>query len=239
MWFLLLACSAPSAPPVTTPVSSSGNLAADESKPHSHEGKQGGAVQMIGNLHVEAVFAPSGLMVWLRDEKEQPLDPTPFTGTAVIQRASGTETVSLLPMGNQHLHAELPLELGKPASAVVTLTVDGKPSALIFRTEAVGMAAHDHSSLHGGVVSMWGDAHVEYVAKDGEYRFYLSDAHRVPLTSGVSGSVKDGDKEIPLVFDASTGLLHGPGEGAGSRPVMLEATLDGKAFSLGFNAAGS
>jgi hypothetical protein len=193
---------------------------------------------MAGSLHVEAVFSPTGLILWLRDSDEKPVDPALYTGTAVIQGPTGVQTLPLQPMGNEHLHAETTLEMGKPATAVVNLTVDGKPVALSFRVEAVGLASHDHASLHGGVVSMSGDFHVEYVAKDGEYRFYISDEHRVPVATGVGGSVKDGDKELPLNFDSTTGLLHAFGTGAGTRPVMLNAKVGDKSFSLGFNPVG-
>ena len=98
------------------------------------------------------------------------------------------------------------------------------------------LAAHDHRALHGGQVSMYGDHHVEYLAAGGEYRVWVTTANREPITTGVKGSLKDGDTTVPLTPDDGQGLLVGHGDGAGTRPVMVEVTADGQTFSLGFNA---
>ncbi len=101
---------------------------------------------------------------------------------------------------------------------------------------AAPLPEHDHRTLHGGQVSMFGDHHVEYVGTAGEYRFWVTNATREPITSGLSGSVNDNGKTIPLAADNATGLLSAPGEGAGTRPVLVEVSADGRAFSLGFTA---
>ena len=98
------------------------------------------------------------------------------------------------------------------------------------------LAAHDHRALHGGQVSMYGDHHLEYLAANGEYRVWVTNANREPITTGVKGSLKDRDTTVPLTADDAAGLLVGHGEGAGTRPVMVEVTADGQTFSLGFNA---
>lgn len=98
------------------------------------------------------------------------------------------------------------------------------------------LAAHDHRMLHGGQVSMYGDHHLEYLAADGEYRVWVTNANREAITTGVKGSLKDGDTTVPLTPDDAQGLLVGHGDGAGTRPVMVEVTADGQTFSLGFNA---
>jgi hypothetical protein len=135
-----------------------------------------------------------------------------------------------------HLHAAVKLEHGKPATAVLTLTREGKVESVQFDVAAVGLAEHDHTSLHGGQVGMWGDFHLEYAPADGEHRVWISDARRVPVTAGASGSLKDGDTVVPLTFDPATGLLSGRAEGAGTRPVMVDVKVGETSFSLAFNA---
>jgi hypothetical protein len=100
------------------------------------------------------------------------------------------------------------------------------------------LEAHDHRALHGGQVSMSDDHHVEYVGGAGEYRFWVTNATREAITSGVSGTVKVGETTLPLTPDNATGLLSAKGEGAGTQPVLVEVTADGTTFSLGFNAMG-
>jgi hypothetical protein len=212
--------------------------ASHEATPHTHTAPHGGDVKTAGSVHLEAKFMPDGVLVWVSDKDEKPLDTSAFAGaTAVVKGEGAPQSVTMTPMG-EHLHAQVPLENGKPASAVVTLVVDGKPESVSFSTTAVGMAEHEHTALHGGAVSMWGDYHVEYAPKDDEYRFFVSDAKRQTVTAGVSGAVKDGETTLPLEFDATTGLLHAKAEGAGTRPVTLDAKVGETAFTLGFPAAG-
>lgn len=98
------------------------------------------------------------------------------------------------------------------------------------------LAAHDHRALHGGQVGMYGDHHLEYLAANGEYRVWVTNANREPITTGVKGSLKDGEATVALTPDDAAGLLVGHGDGAGTRSVMVEVTADGQTFSLGFNA---
>ncbi|MFZ5480856.1 MAG: hypothetical protein ACOZNI_29115, partial [Myxococcota bacterium] len=217
--------------PAATPT---GEHAAGE---HAHKAPHGGEVKSVGSVHLEAKFMPEGLLVWVTDKEEKALDTAAFAGaTAMVKGEGAPQNVPLAPMG-EHLHAQATLKHGAPASAVVTITLDGKPQSVQFSTPAVGMAEHEHTSLHGGVVGMWGDFHVEYAPKDGEYRFFMSDPKRQLVTTDVSGSVKDGEKVIPLEFDAANGLLHAKGEGAGTRPVKLDVKVGDKAFQLAFNPA--
>lgn len=245
IWLLLFACSPESAPvpapspaPVAAPPTATGS-AQHDATPHTHTAPHGGDVKSVGSVHLEAKFMPEGVLVWVTDKDEKPLDTSAFAGaTAIVKGTGAPESMTFTPMG-EHLHAVATLEHGAPATAVVTITVDGKAESVQFSTPAVGMAEHEHTSLHGGVVSMWGDYHVEYAPKDGEYRFFMSDAKRQAVDTGVSGSVKDGDEVIPLEFDATNAVLHAKGEGAGTRPVMLDAQVGETSFSLGFNPAGA
>ena len=208
--------------------------AAHDATPHAHASGHGGEVKVVGDLHLEARFVKSGLMLWLRDAAEQPVELATVTAGAVIRTAAGIQSVPLSSMGD-HLHASLALEEGTPADAVVTITVQGKAVSADFRTERVGaLAEHDHTPLHGGVVGMWGDHHVEYVAQDGDVRFYVSDAHRVAVREGVRGAAKVGDVAVPLVFDPASGLLSGKAAPAPGQRVTLDVTVGETSFTLAF-----
>lgn len=237
---------APRAPEPVATLSGSGTGAAASgdhaATPHSHAATHGGEVAQVGNLHIEGRFLKSGLLVWIRDAADAPVDLTTVSGTVVIKGPAGVTTLQLVSMGD-HLHAQVALPDGVPADAVVTLNVAGTPTSVDFRTSAVGspvvgspaagpLAEHDHTSLHGGVVSMWKDHHVEYVATGDSVRFYVTDARRVPIDNGVSGTVTITGVTTPLTFDPTTGALSARATPAGL--VMLHAKVGNEAFSLGF-----
>jgi hypothetical protein len=243
---LLTACSTPSPAPVSLPVSSAPEAASPApaaaaeaaghgAGEHHHDSPHGGIVRPLGDGHVEALMMPGGVMFYVSDAAQRPVSLEGYSGTATVDGPDGVQTVALMSMGD-HLHAPAKLTQGAPASVVLTLTKDGKADSASFETEAVGLQAHDHSALHGGVVSMWGDTHLEYAPGGDTYRIWVSDAHRVAITTGVSGMLKDGDTAVPLVFDPTTGMLSGAGAGAGTRPVMVDVKVGDTAFSLGFDA---
>lgn len=230
LWLtLLLACSTPAPAPTPAHVEHAAG-------PHAHGAPHGGEVQVAGDLHVEAKLMPTGVMMWLSDAAEKPLAVDGVTATAVVQAGGKVERVSFVPMGD-HLHAMVTMEQGKPARVVVTLNRDGQAASATFSAEAVGMAFHDHTPSQGGVVGMFGDAHVELVAGGGQLRFFVSDAWRRAVTSGVSGVLVRGGQRVPLQFDAATGLLSTPGE-VGAEPVVLEATVGEHRFSMTFSPGG-
>ena len=202
---------------------------------HAHTSPHGGIVKTVGERHVEALFLPGGVMFYLSDAAEQALPIEGFSGTAVVKGAAGVETVTLAPMGD-HLHAAAKLGHGEPASVVLTLNYGNKAESVSFEVPSVGLAEHDHTSLHGGQVGMWGDFHLEYLGKDDEHRVWVTSARRLPVTQAVSGSLKDGDTVVPLTFDAATGMLSGKAPGAGSRAVLVDVKVGESSFSVAFNA---
>lgn len=225
----------PAAPAAPAPVSAAPAEPGHTSGDHAHASPHGGDVKVVGANHVEAVFTPGGILFYVSDASQTALPAAGFTGTAVVKGPAGVETLTLLAMGD-HLHAQAKLTYGEPATAVLTLTADGKAASASYEVAAVGLAEHDHTSLHGGQVGMWGDYHLEYAPAYGEHRVWVSDARRAPVTTAVSGSLKDGETLVPLSFDAATGLLSGPAAGAGTRPVMVDVKVGETSFSLGFNA---
>jgi hypothetical protein len=79
-------------------------------------------------------------------------------------------------------------------------------------------AHSDHSSKHGGVVTMEGDNHVEIVVTaDGNIDLYLTDAVRRPIpptdaTGVIIIEPPEGPKQrLPLVADATKGALSAKG----------------------------
>ncbi|MDP2310898.1 MAG: hypothetical protein Q8P18_33070 [Pseudomonadota bacterium] len=217
--------------PVDKTVATSGP-GAHAATPHRHSATHGGEVKELGAFQVEGRFLKSGLLVWVNDATHTPIDLATVEGTAVLEGPAGVTTVMLVSMGD-HLHAPMTLPEGVAADAVVTLKIAGRPVSVDFRTGAVGsLAAHDHTSLHGGVVSMWKDHHVEYVAAPDRVRFYVTDGKRVPVNERVSGTVTIGGIVTPLAFDPATGALSAEVTPAGM--VMLAASVGEETFELGF-----
>jgi hypothetical protein len=208
-----------------------------DATPHSHAPTHGGIATSLGDLHAEAVLSPEGVLFYLSDVDDKPLMADGWTGNALLKSGNAVQTVELMPMGD-HLHAMAKLTKGAPASVVLTVSKDGKARSGTFETPSVGMAAHDHTSLHGGQVSMWRDFHLEYLGSEGTYRAWVTDAHRNPVREGVSATLTDGTTSVPLRFDPATGLLTGTGAGAGTRPVSIDVTVGTTTFTLAFNASG-
>lgn len=231
VWLVACAEAPPAAPPAPPPAAA----AHTDAGAHGHGAAHGGVQKELEGLHVEALAGADGVMFWVTDADARPLPPEGITGTAVVKGPNGVQEVTLMPMAD-HLHAPATLPLGQPATVVVTLTRDGKAQSASYEIAAVGLAAHDHTSLHGGVVGMWGDVHVEYLPGGGRYRVWVSDANRVPIHLPVHGTVTDGDQKIPLTDDGAGGL-SAPGADAGARPVDVDLTVGDASFSLRFNAA--
>lgn len=99
-----------------------------------------------------------------------------------------------------------------------------------------GLAHHDHTPLHGGVVLMSGDDHVELLAEPGGvYRLWYTDAWRRPLKDGVKATLvvktPSGEERVPL---APTGAPDGElrGRGAARDGEARAVHLDG--FARGY-----
>lgn len=95
-------------------------------------------------------------------------------------------------------------------------------------------AAHlDHSPHHGGVVSMFRDLHLEFVSEQpGEYRVYLTDAYRRPISpEGVSGTLvlmPETDHEVALPLQVVDGeYLAASGGPTDGMPMDAKIMLDG------------
>ena len=123
--------------PVVTPAAAAVAAPDHESGPHAHSSAHGGIVQAVDGLHIEALMMPGGVMFYLADQAQKPLPVDGYAGNAVIRGPSGIVTVELMPMGD-HLHAAAALLQGQPATAVLTLTHEGKAVSATFETATVG-----------------------------------------------------------------------------------------------------
>lgn len=187
---------------------------------------------------MEGLAMAGAVMFWPSDANAQALPVQEFSGNTVIKGPAGVEKVDVVPMGD-HLHATARLEHGKPATSVLTLNRNGKAQSITYETETVGLATHDHTSLHGGAVSVRGDFHVEHLAKEGVHRLWVTDAKREVVAMPLSGKLWKVYQEVPPAVEAGAGMLFAPVEGAGSRPVTVEIKAGEANFSLGFNATPS
>jgi hypothetical protein len=98
----------------------------------------------------------------------------------------------------------------------------------------------DHNPYHGGQVSMSGDLHIELVTTStGQYRAYLSDAVREPVTTALAREARftitrpDGSEEKLAMqalgpFLAASGKPLGPGQVLGRLEVSYGPAAGGK-----------
>jgi hypothetical protein len=237
---MLLACESSPTPPAVPapPVVPAAPVAAEHhhegTGDHGHGAKHGGIQKELDGMHLEGLITPENLDFWLADKDANAMPLQGITATAMVKGPAGVEQLNLSVV-DDHFHTPVKLAQGQPATVVVTLMQAGKAQSASYEIPAVGLALHDHQSLHGGQVSMSGDYHLEYLGKEGVYQVWVSNAARQPVTNVLSGSLKDGDKTITLSKDPTTGMLSASGEGAGTRPVMVEVKVPDKTITLGFN----
>jgi hypothetical protein len=217
---LLAACSskkdAPSEAQAPTAKAQQHSAAA----PHAHVAPHGGVVESTARGHLELVATRDGAYrVYLLDDalNVRPVDGA--SGTVKVAKGGYTD-VKLTPSGD-HLAGQGPGHSDDHLTMVVTVVRDGKPEVARFAAhleehghagdKAAPMQAHDHTPLHGGIVAMSGDTHLEVLSlKSGEVRVWVTDAFRqpVPLT-GKKGTVEVGTTSAPLVPDAKGEFLTG------------------------------
>ncbi len=231
---LVLGCSTEAPPPNPAPAVTA--PAGHDHAAHGHAASHGGQQQELAGLHVEALAMVEGVMIWVTDAENKPIPPSALSGSAVVKGPQGVESPTLVPMAD-HLYAAARLTQGQPAQMVLTLVRDGSAQSLTFDFAAVGLAAHDHTPLHGGVVSMVADLHIEHRAVDGEHRFWVSDAYRQPVKTVTGGTIVDGGQSLPLTLDPSGQAWTAKVDGAGTRPVTLTVRVADKDLTLDFAAA--
>jgi len=256
---LMTACSkkdAPAEAPAPAGATSAKSRAAGaphahaEQAPHSHSSPHGGLVESTPRGHMELVAARGGTYrVYLLDEDLQVRPAEGASGSVKVAKG-GYPEVKLAPAGD-HLAGQGPEHSDEHLTMVVTVVKDGKPEVARFAAhlEEHGhgpagapptgkMQAHDHTPLHGGIVAMSGDTHLEVLSlKSGEVRVWVTDAYRqpVPLT-GKKGTLEAGGASAPLVPGATGEFLSGklpPANGEREVTVRLPMPEDPEYF-IGF-----
>ncbi len=145
---VLLACGkgeAPApAPTATAPAAPPTKAAGHEADDHHHEAPHGGVMVAAGDYHLEAVSSKMGIVLYLYDAAEKPLQATGVSGTITVTETGGQRpiTANVSAMGN---HLMTDINVTGAWSAVANLTIAGKPVAARF--ESKGDAGH---GAHGG-----------------------------------------------------------------------------------------
>ncbi|MCP3135761.1 cupredoxin domain-containing protein [Pyxidicoccus xibeiensis] len=260
---LVAACSKKDAPAEAPAPSATQAKPHDEAVPHSHDGTaphahaaaqphahispHGGLVESTQRGHMELVATRGGsYRVYLLDED---LNVRPVEGASgsVKVAKSGYPDVKLAPAGD-HLAGQGPEHSDEHLTMVVTVVVGGKPEVARFAahleahghgpagTSAPTMQAHDHTPLHGGIVAMSGETHLEVLSlRSGEVRVWVTDAFRRPVSlEGKKGTVEVAGTSAPLVPSGEflTGRLP-PAEGEREVTVRLPMPDDPEYF-IGF-----
>ncbi len=104
-------------------------LTAMAQQPHAHSpvGPNGGAVEHLGNSHVELVLKGSAVQVYLYDDNMKPQAVQGAEVTVTVQAGGKRETVKLQPAGTNLMQGQGAVEAGTGARTVVALKLPGKP----------------------------------------------------------------------------------------------------------------
>lgn len=241
---LVAACSKKDAPAEAQQAPAAKPHAAAE--PHAHAAPHGGVVESTSRGHLELVTTRAGAYrVYLLDDALAVRPVEGASGTVKVAKGGYAE-VELKPSGD-HLEGQGPAHTDDHLTMVVTVVKDGKPEVARFSAHleehghagaSAPMQAHDHTPLHGGIVAMSGDTHLEVLSlKSGEVRVWVTDAYRQPIPlSGKKGTVEAGGASAPLVPVASGEFLSGtlpPADGEREVTVRLPMPDDPEYF-IGF-----
>lgn len=93
-----------------------------QGKDHSHVAPNGGQIQRIGAYEGELVVNGPDVMLYVVDEKEQKVDATKLTATAVVLATSNEhKMIELKPAGDNMLSGKIDFSVGAKFRATVTL----------------------------------------------------------------------------------------------------------------------
>jgi hypothetical protein len=210
---LLAACdkktAAPAAPAAPPAAASASAKKAHDAEPHAHVAPHGGWVETTSRGHLELVASRDGrYRVYLLDDALNVRSAEGASGSVKVAKG-GYPDVVLTPAGD-HLAGQGPAHVDDHLAMVVTVVQGGKPETARFSAhlEAHGhdaptagaMKEHDHTPLHGGIVAMNGDMHLEVLSLlSGEVRVWVTDASRRPVAlGGMKGTVEASGQSVPL-----------------------------------------
>lgn len=96
----------------------------------SMEAINGGEVREAGTNHLELVVTEGELVLYVRDEQENPVAIKDALATATVLSGGKAETIELEPGEGNVLRAKANFIAGKGLKVVVSLTMPGKKSVL-------------------------------------------------------------------------------------------------------------
>lgn len=201
---------------------------------HDHRPRHGGSLAETEGLHVEAKVGAEGLELWFTDGNHVDLPAGAVSGKAVINEGSGVVEAPVERVGDRWL-ARAALPAGQGLNAVLAVVVDGRPKSVALTLAPPTLGHHDHSSIHGGEVMMFGDYHVEWTQVDGQHRFWLTDADRKPAQA-TAATFTDAGGAGTLSFDPALGAWVGAAKGGG--PVRVELDSGAVKVQVAFAAKG-
>lgn len=89
---------------------------------HAHAAPNGGQIRPIGKLEIELVVKGSDLSLYIVDEKEQKVDASKFSATAVVlAQGNAQKSVELKPAGENKLQGKMDFGFDGKFRATVTL----------------------------------------------------------------------------------------------------------------------
>ena len=178
------------------------------SEGRDHPAPHGGILAPARAGHLELVVGPSRLALYPLDAA---LAPTPIAGSRaqlIANRSPGTLPLSAV---GDHWEAENPFGIDAPLALVAVVQDSaGAVAARFAFAPGQGSTYHDHRPLHGGLVGMAGERHLELALARGtgsaELQLYLTDAYRQPISlAGVRAaltlSTPGGASTYPLTDD--------------------------------------
>jgi hypothetical protein len=225
----------------------------DKEETHKHAPIFNGMVRSTPeHKHIELYIARSGAVeVYLFDEAQDILETQGATGTIEITFEDGHQEKFPLSSSAPDNHPLLAAQINKPFPNPVTAFVDASQNGVRYQAkfhydlnQYPDKVPHMHDSRQGGLVAMIGEQHVELVwMGPGEYRVYLSDMKRGPLSPSIAKDPSliiapdsDSPETLPLSIDPTQTFLQASGAkiSASTLPVEVVLTLGGKPGAIDF-----
>lgn len=92
----------------------------------------GGSVQEVSEHWVELVLKSDEVTVYVREQDSKPLSTKEWSGKATVLVGGKSQVVTLTPAGENSATAKLSGPISGRVTAVLQLTIDGKPATVRF-----------------------------------------------------------------------------------------------------------
>jgi hypothetical protein len=202
--------------------------------------------------HIELYIHRSGtLEVYLYDTFLNLVATQKAIGTIEITLQDGSREKFSLTYGAPDHHDMMQGQINKPFPNPVQAFVDVTQNGIRYQAKFDydmnkhrDKIPHMHDARQGGQVAMIGEQHVEIVwVSSGEYRVYLSDMMRGPLSPSLATNASlivdpdlDTPETLPLTIDPTQTFLQASGakNPKSPLPVQVKLTLQSKPGSIDF-----